>query len=170
MLAQPGSSPDGAGGSSSERDSGAASSGGSASREAARAPAGVEEVPTLLVTREIREHANVYHTFTDLLNVYISVAVMGWQSCARQVVILDNHPPGPLDMLWPVVAAGGGSAVLPAVRQLLQQPGAHPWDVRLQDAGADSGVGVDVGGPDGRLLVRKVSDFKVSFKSWTGGL
>lgn len=130
----------------------------------------MEEVPTLLVTREIREHANVYHTFTDLLNVYISVAVMGWQSCARQVVILDNHPPGPLDMLWPVVAAGGGSAVLPAVRQLLQQPGAHPWDVRLQDAGADSGVGVDVGGPDGRLLVRKVSDFKVSFKSWTGGL
>jgi len=71
-------------------------------------------VVTLLVTREIREHANVFHMLTDMLNVHISVRTMGWEGRPRQVVLLDNHPPGPFDALWAAVAAGRGrSALLP---------------------------------------------------------
>ena len=36
-----------------------------------------ESVVSLLVTREVTEHANVYHTLTDLLNVYISLRMLG---------------------------------------------------------------------------------------------
>lgn len=39
--------------------------------------------PTLLVTREVTEHANVYHTLTDLLNVYISLRMLDLESHSR---------------------------------------------------------------------------------------
>lgn len=72
-----------------------------------------EETPALLVTREIEEHANVFHTMTDLLNVYITLRVLRWDVHApRQIVLLDSHPHGPLDALWPAVAAGGGARYL----------------------------------------------------------
>ena len=72
----------------------------------------VDETPTLLVTREIREHANVFHMLTDMLNAYISVRTMGWEGLPRQVVLLDNHPPGPFDPLWAAIAAGRGKDAL----------------------------------------------------------
>ena len=72
----------------------------------------MDETPTLLVTREIREHANVFHMLTDMLNSYISVRTMGWEGLPRQVVLLDDHPPGPFDPLWAAVAAGRGREAL----------------------------------------------------------
>ena len=42
-----------------------------------------EVLPTLLVTREVQEHANVFHTLTDILNVYISLRMLGIQHHAR---------------------------------------------------------------------------------------
>ena len=169
----------------------------------------IEEVPTLLVTREITEHANVFHTLTggwvgcraarrrcrravpeqqaashqvypwggndisvlsacssapasapaDLLNVYITLVLLGWEGQARQVVMLDSHPPGPLDVLWPVAAAGGGTAALAAVRLARQQQGggsssgsrSHPWDVAMQSGGSGAGGGTTP-------LVRRVED------------
>lgn len=42
-----------------------------------------EVLPSLLVTREVTEHANVYHTLTDLLNVYISLRMLSWESHSR---------------------------------------------------------------------------------------
>jgi hypothetical protein len=72
----------------------------------------VEETPTLLVTREIKEHANVFHMLTDMLNVYISVRTMSWEGVPRQIVLLDDHPTGPLDPLWAAVAAGQGRGAL----------------------------------------------------------
>lgn len=42
----------------------------------------------------------------DMLNVYITLLVLGWQDVPRQVLILDEHPPASLDILWPLVAAG----------------------------------------------------------------
>ncbi|GAB4817514.1 hypothetical protein N2152v2_004560 [Parachlorella kessleri] len=82
----------------------------------------VERLPTLIVTREINEHANVFHTLTDMLNVYITLLMLGWQDAPRQVLILDEHPPASLDILWPLVAAGGGAEVL-------AQEG-DPWHAR----------------------------------------
>lgn len=38
---------------------------------------------TLLVTREVTEHANVFHTLTDLLNVYISLRMLNLESHSR---------------------------------------------------------------------------------------
>lgn len=42
-----------------------------------------EDLPTLLVTREVQEHANVFHTLTDLMNVYISLRMLGMQHHRR---------------------------------------------------------------------------------------
>ena len=42
-----------------------------------------EPAPSLLVTREVREHANVFHTLTDLLNVYISLRMLGREHLSR---------------------------------------------------------------------------------------
>lgn len=42
-----------------------------------------EAEPTLLVTREVTEHANVYHTLTDLLNIYISLRMLNLESHSR---------------------------------------------------------------------------------------
>ena len=39
--------------------------------------------PTLLVTREVTEHANVYHTLTDILNVYISLRMLNLELQSR---------------------------------------------------------------------------------------
>lgn len=44
---------------------------------------GREAEPTLLVTREVTEHANVYHTLTDLVNVYISLRMLNLESRSR---------------------------------------------------------------------------------------
>lgn len=44
-----------------------------------------DAVPALLVTREIREHVNVFHTMTDLFNAYIALTMLGWTGTPRQV-------------------------------------------------------------------------------------
>ena len=77
----------------------------------------VETVPTLFLTREISEHANVFHTMTDLLNVFITLEMLAWHDKDRQVVLLDDHPQGPLDPLWPAIAAGHGYSALQAGTQ-----------------------------------------------------
>ena len=74
----------------------------------------LETMQTLLVTREIHEHANVFHTLTDLLNVHITLHMLGWEDKPHQVLLLDSHPAGPLDPLWAAVAAGGGLQALSA--------------------------------------------------------
>ena len=48
-------------------------------------PAVEDAVPALLVTREIREHVNVFHTMTDLFNAYIALTMLGWTGTPRQV-------------------------------------------------------------------------------------
>ena len=118
--------------------SGGGGGGSAATAAAAGEPTEVETLPTLLVTREVREHANVYHTYTggrwagrgwwaaaasreggreglrehdrprlalpacptrllptfafppppasaDMLNVYITLRMLGWEHSARQV-------------------------------------------------------------------------------------
>ncbi|KAK9846728.1 hypothetical protein WJX84_010568 [Apatococcus fuscideae] len=94
-----------------------------------------EETPALLVTREIEEHANVFHTMTDLLNVYITLRVLRWDVHApRQIVLLDSHPHGPLDALWPAVAAGGGARYLNGSAEALS-PGGQPLVRRVEGLG-----------------------------------
>ena len=65
----------------------------------------IEDAPTLFVTRETEEHANVFHTLTDILNVYISTQLLGWSERPFQIILLDDHPKGPLDSLWLAIAA-----------------------------------------------------------------
>lgn len=76
--------------------------------EAVPTPLAVMELPVLLVTRESQEYTNVFHTFTDVLNAFITMRMLGWEQRPRLVVLLDAHPPGPLDGLWAGVVAGGG--------------------------------------------------------------
>ena len=38
---------------------------------------------TLLITREVKEHVNVFHTMTDLLNAYICIRMLRWEDLAR---------------------------------------------------------------------------------------
>ena len=52
-----------------------------------------EALPTLLVTREVTEHANVFHTLTDLLNVYISLRMLGLGNHSRCCPCLIVPPP-----------------------------------------------------------------------------
>jgi hypothetical protein len=54
-----------------------------ADRVLQRAP--VEEAPTLLVTREVRESGNVFHVLTDMLNAFITLRMLGWEGQPRQV-------------------------------------------------------------------------------------
>lgn len=75
-----------------------------------------------------------------------------------QVIILDAHPPGPLDILWPVAAAGGGPAALALARQL-ESRGLHPWGARVPTG--DSGTG-------SRLLVRRVEDLQARLQGRAG--
>ena len=44
-----------------------------------------DAVPALLITREIREHVNVFHTMTDLFNAYIALTMLGLPGTPRQV-------------------------------------------------------------------------------------
>lgn len=99
--------------------------------------------------------------------MYITLSVLGWEGRPRQVLMLDAHPPGPLDILWPVVAAGGGTAALAAVRTKQATAIAsvrgggtalvpHPWDVPLPEA--------DGGGSGGRLLVRRAGELQAPLR------
>ena len=54
----------------------------------------VEEVPTLVVTREKAEHVNVYHALTDLFNAYLALRITGLADGPRQVLFLDDHADG----------------------------------------------------------------------------
>ena len=72
----------------------------------------MDSTATLFVTRETREYQNVFHTMTDLMNVYITLHMLGWSDEPHQIVLLDNHRPGALDPLWPAVAASGGRSAL----------------------------------------------------------
>lgn len=63
------------------------------------------------MTRESKEYSNVFHMLTDLFNTFLAVRMLGWAddtTSPRRVVLLDNHPEGPLDGIWAGVAAGGG--------------------------------------------------------------
>lgn len=71
-----------------------------------------EDLPALFVTREIKEHANVFHFMTDLLNVYISLRMLGWDRSPYQILLMDDHPPGPMDPLWAAVATERGRPAL----------------------------------------------------------
>lgn len=77
-----------------------------------------------MITREIREHGNVFHAFTDLLNVHISLRMLGWQGRRRQVRGVAQRPSvaarGALQgCCRPQTAAGLAEAVLlaPANKQ-----------------------------------------------------
>lgn len=76
--------------------------------EAVPSPLAVIDTPVLLVTRESQEYSNVFHAFTDVLNAFITMRMLAWDAGPRLVVLLDAHPPGPLDGLWAGVVAGGG--------------------------------------------------------------
>lgn len=78
------------------------------SRQIGMQVARLDHTPTLLLTREIEEHANVFHTMTDLLNAFLSLRVLGWESDFFQVLLLDSHPTGPLDPIWTATATSNG--------------------------------------------------------------
>ena len=86
----------------------------------------VEDAPTLLVTREIEEHANVFHTLTDILNVYISTKMLGWDQIPFQIILLDDHPKGPLDVLWPAIAAAEGGIGTNNIGNINRKSGSCP--------------------------------------------
>ncbi|KAK2077117.1 hypothetical protein QBZ16_004751 [Prototheca wickerhamii] len=87
----------------------AVSAGADASEDVTQAPTAAS-LPTLLVTREIHEHANLYHTLTDLLNAHVTLRVLGWTRWS--VLLMDDHPAGGMDEFWArLEAAGRGEAV-----------------------------------------------------------
>jgi len=51
----------------------------------------------LLITRERGEHVNMYHATSDFFNAYLMVQIFNLDLDRTQVVLLDNHSPGPLD-------------------------------------------------------------------------
>ena len=63
-------------------------------------PDGVIEQPVLFVTREPGEHANLFHAHTDFLSAFESMYMLGLDPHQTQVVLLDNHPPGPFDEVY----------------------------------------------------------------------
>jgi hypothetical protein len=64
------------------------------------APDAIVEHPVLFVTREPGEHANLYHAHTDFLAAYQVLHMFGWSGDETQVVLMDNHPPGPFDEVF----------------------------------------------------------------------
>mmetsp|Transcript_13408 Transcript_13408/g.32878 ORF Transcript_13408/g.32878 Transcript_13408/m.32878 type:complete len:610 (+) Transcript_13408:224-2053(+) len=66
-----------------------------------------EAAVTMFVTREKGEHVNMYHTLTDWYMAWQTLRVIGVAPGAVQVIILDNHDPGPLDGFWDQVISRG---------------------------------------------------------------
>jgi hypothetical protein len=62
----------------------------------------------LLVTRENGEHCNFFHTLTDLYNAWLTMRALGLRREHTQVLLLDNHKPGPFDPAWERVYSGAG--------------------------------------------------------------
>ncbi|KAF0981018.1 hypothetical protein FDP41_012806 [Naegleria fowleri] len=56
---------------------------------------------TIFVSREIDEHVNMFHASTDFFNTYLMYEFFQIQDNDQvQVVLLDDHFPGPYDMIW----------------------------------------------------------------------
>lgn len=53
--------------------------------------------PCLLVTREQREHTNLFHAQTDWLAAFMAVRLLGLEGEQTRLVLLDRCPPGSLD-------------------------------------------------------------------------
>jgi len=62
---------------------------------------------TMFVTREKGEHVNMYHTLTDWYMAWQTLRVIHVSPDAVQVILLDNHSPGPLDSFWNKVISRG---------------------------------------------------------------
>lgn len=67
----------------------------------------------LVLTRERREHANLFHTSTDFMNAFFALHMAGIIDGTKVgdrrgmesvgVIILDEQPEGPFDSVWPKV-------------------------------------------------------------------
>eukprot|EP00475_Leptophrys_vorax_P043076 TRINITY_DN8176_c0_g1_i2.p1 TRINITY_DN8176_c0_g1~~TRINITY_DN8176_c0_g1_i2.p1 ORF type:complete len:457 (-),score=124.48 TRINITY_DN8176_c0_g1_i2:105-1475(-) len=69
----------------------------------APAPDVVEEGVTLLVTREMGEHKNMFHATTDFLNAFAMLEFFEEDPESVQVLLMDKHSPSNLDEMWNTV-------------------------------------------------------------------
>eukprot|EP00474_Spongospora_subterranea_P011192 CRZ11650.1 hypothetical protein [Spongospora subterranea] len=58
---------------------------------------------TLLITRERGEHFNLFHAATDWLNAFMSIVLLDVPFENVSVLLLDDHAPSNLDIVWDVV-------------------------------------------------------------------
>lgn len=79
-----------------------------------------EPLPTLFVTREVHEHANLYHCLTDLMNAFLTLRMLGWRSWG--VLLVDDHPPGPFDEFWARLHARGVGGAAGLSREAIARP------------------------------------------------
>ena len=68
----------------------------------------VRPTTTLAVYRD--DYANVYHTMSDLYNVFVVSMFLDVQLSSVEVLLVDAHPSGPLDGVWNSLF--GGSRVM----------------------------------------------------------
>lgn len=112
---------------------GAAGVGGIAAWEAAAGLVEVEELPTLVVTRETKEHANVFHTFTGgdrggrfvACKVLLSAAVHDMTHCVCSIAAWPAPSPEPASA-FRAVACRLCSSSHPPTHRLLLPPSIHP--------------------------------------------
>lgn len=65
------------------------------------------EQPVLLVTRENTEYANLFHAMSDVINAFGMLYVTGVPADSVRVLLLDDHPEGPYDIVWRALSRGG---------------------------------------------------------------
>jgi len=63
----------------------------------AETPSRTLPITALLITRERGEHVNMYHATSDFFNAWMMMRIFNLDPHRTQVVLLDNHSPGPLD-------------------------------------------------------------------------
>lgn len=61
----------------------------------------VDDGFTLLITRY--EYANIYHTMTDWYNAFLLMNYFNKTQAETNILLLDGHPYGALDPVWPVL-------------------------------------------------------------------
>ena len=59
-----------------------------------------EEGVTFFVTRESGEHVNLFHSFTDFINIYQTMVMLGLEASDIAIVLLDDHTKGPFDVIF----------------------------------------------------------------------
>jgi protein O-GlcNAc transferase len=101
----------------------------------------------LVVVREGLEYANLYHTLTDFYNTFLAISAFNLPPNQIQLLLSDNHKPGPFDSVWKKLFSSHFDVLRPSV--LAKSRAKLAWrDVVFVPAGYSSPLYVNLHSED----------------------